>query len=119
MAASVKRRVGEKLLMPIVAAGTSAAVGYVAKRAPGFVEDTVWPKVRNAGVSDRARSLVGEGGELAGQLTGRAKDLTVRGSGKDDGESTGSSKLSRDELSRRTEERARRRAERQKTATSK
>ena len=120
MAASVKRRIAEKALMPIVAAGTSAAIGYVAKRGPSFVEDTVWPKVRDAGLPDRARSLVSGGSELAEQLTERAKDVT--GSGADDGESgesTGGSQLSRDELSQRSEERARHRAERRKKTTSK
>jgi hypothetical protein len=122
MAASVKRRLGEKLLMPIVAAGTSAAVGYVAKRAPGFVEEKVWPRVGDARLQDRAHSLVSGGSELAEQLTERAKDVT--GGGEDEGETTGDSahaqdELARrsDELARRSEERARHRAERRKTTS--
>jgi hypothetical protein len=115
MAASVKRRLGEKLLMPIVAAGTSAAVGYVAKRAPGFVEEKVWPRVGDARLQDRAHSLVSGGSELAEQLTERAKDVT--GGGEDEGETTGDSAHAQDELARRSEERARHRAERRKTTS--
>jgi glutamate dehydrogenase/leucine dehydrogenase len=108
---SVKRRVGEKLLMPIVAAGTSAAVGYVAKRAPGFVEDKVWPRLQEA--------VQGAGGvaeKLPEQLTQRARDVT--GIGGDDGETAASSGLSQDELSRRSEERASHRAKRRKATKS-
>jgi hypothetical protein len=105
MAASVKRRLGEKLLMPIVAAGTSAAVGYVVKRAPGFVEEKVWPRVGDARLQDRAHSLVSGGGEDEGETTGdsaHAQDELARRS---------------DELARRSEERARHRAERRKTTS--
>ena len=112
MAASVKRRLAEKTLMPIVAAGTSAAVGYVVKRAPGFVEDKVMPRVRDV--------AQGGGSDLTGNLVERARDLT--GTGDDnggDGESSGDSTLSQDELSRRSEERARNRAKRRKTTKSK
>ena len=122
---SVKRRLGEKLLMPVVAAGTSAAVGYVAKRAPGFVEEKVWPKVREAtqgsGLAEKlpeqARSVVASGGDLADQLVERAQDVT--GIGGDDAEPAGDSTFSADELSRRSEERARHRAERRKSTKSK
>jgi hypothetical protein len=123
---TVKRRVGEKLLMPIVAAGTSAAVGYVVKKAPGFVEETVWPRVREAaqgagGVSEKlpeqARSVVSGGGELAEQLAERARDVT--GVGDHDSDSAAGPGLSQDELSRRSEERARRRAKRRKATNSK
>ena len=115
---SVKRRLGEKMLMPVVAAGTSAAVGYVVKRAPGFVEEKVWPKVREAaqGAGGLSEKLPAPS-ELAEQLTDRAKDLT--GSGGDDGEPAGDSAFSPDELARRSEERARHRAERRKTTKSK
>jgi hypothetical protein len=101
--------------MPIIAAGTSAAAGYVAKRAPGFVEESVWPRVSNARLQDRARSLVSGGGELAERLAERAKDVT--GGGEDDGETAGDSALSQDELARRSEKRARHRAERRKTTS--
>jgi hypothetical protein len=114
MAASVKRSLAEKTLMPIVAAGTSAAVGYVVKRAPGFVEDKVMPRVRDV--------AQGGGADLTGNLVERARDLT--GTGDDDdgdgeSESSGDSTLSQDELSRRSEERARNRAKRRKTTKSK
>jgi hypothetical protein len=121
---SVKRRLGEKMLMPVVAAGTSAAVGYVVKRAPGFVEEKVWPRVRDAAqgsglgekLPEQARSVVASGGELADQLVERAQDVT--GIGGDDSEPAGDSRFSADELARRSEERARHRAERQKTTAA-
>jgi hypothetical protein len=125
---SVKRRVGEKLLLPIVAAGTSAAAGYVAKKGPGFVEEKVWPLVReavqNAGgvaeklpkkLPDSARSAASSGGELAEDLTQKARDLT--GFGDDEGDT--STHLSPDKLSERAEERARHRAKRRKATKSK
>jgi hypothetical protein len=118
---STKRRVGEKLLMPLVAAGTSVAASYVVKRAPQFVEDTLLPRLRDmaqgAGgaaekLPEKARSAVSSGGELAEQLTDRARDVT--GLGSDSGGRSGG--LSQDELSRRSEQRARGRAQRRRKA---
>jgi hypothetical protein len=122
---SVKRSVGEKLLMPIVAAGASAAAGYVAKKGPGFVEEQVWPRAREAvqgagGVAeklpDQARSAMSTGGELAEDLTQKARGLTGVGDDEDGGTSA---ELSPEELTERTEERARRRAKRRKATKSK
>jgi hypothetical protein len=130
---SATRRVGEKLLMPIVAAGTSAAAGYVVKKGPGFVEEKVLPRVREAvqgagGVAeklpDQARSAVSGGGELAEQLTQKARDVTGLGDGDsgdngDSGDSGAGARLSPKKLSERTEERARHRAKRRKATKSK
>jgi hypothetical protein len=119
---SAKRRVIEKLLMPLVAAGTSAAAGYVVKKGPGFVEDTLLPRLRDAAqgaggaaekLPDKARSAVSGGGELAEQLTEKAREVTGLGDGSDSsGKSSG--RLSQEELSRRSEKRARGRAKRRK-----
>ena len=121
---STKRRVAEKLLMPLVAAGTSAAAGYVVKKGPAFVEDTLLPRVRETArgagsatgkLPERARSAVSSGGELAEQLTERARDVTGLGGGSSGGdESTSSLRLSPEELTQRTERRARHRAKRRK-----
>ena len=120
---SKKRRVAEKLLMPLVAAGTSAVASYVVKKGPGLLEKSVLPRLKDAaqgagGVADKlpdkARSAVSSGGELAEQLTERARDVTGLG-GDSDGTSGGSGKaLSPDDLSQRSEERARHRAKRRK-----
>ena len=84
--------------MPIVAAGTSAAVGYVVKKAPDFVEETLLPRMRDAaqgagGVAeklpDRARSVVSGGGELAEQLAGQVRDATGNGDGDGDARQSG------------------------------
>jgi hypothetical protein len=121
---SAKRRIADKLLMPIVAAGTSAAASYVVKKGPSFVGQTVLPRLREVaegagGVAeklpDKARTAVSSGGELAEQLTERARDVTGLG-GDGGGTSAGNGKaLSPDELSERSEERARHRAKRRKT----
>jgi hypothetical protein len=124
---STKRRVGEKLLMPLVAAGTSAAASYLVKKGPAFVEDTLWPRLRDAAqgaaqgaggvaeklpdkVTDTARSAVSGGGDLAGQLTERARDLTGLESG---GDGAGR-RLSPNDLAQRSDERARHRAQRRR-----
>jgi hypothetical protein len=125
---STKRRVGEKLLMPLVAAGTSAAASYLVKKGPAFVEDTLWPRLRDAAqgaaqgaggvaeklpdkVTDTARSAVSGGGDLAGQLTERARDLTGLESGGGDGAGR---RLSPNDLAQRSDERARHRAQRRR-----
>jgi hypothetical protein len=115
--ASVKRRVAVKLLTPIVAAGASAAAGYVAKKGPGFVENTVLPRLKDAELPDKARNVVSGGGELAEQLTDKARDV-VGSDETGDGDETGGSsgQLSRDELSQRSEKRARHRAQRRRKA---
>jgi hypothetical protein len=125
---SAKRRIAEKALTPIVAAGASAAATYVARKGPGFVEDTLLPRLKEAAqgvggaaeklpekLPEKARAAVSSGGELAEQLTGKARDVVGAGGAEstDDGSS---GTLSQDELSRRSEERARHRAQRQRKA---
>ncbi len=119
---SVRRRVAQKLLMPLVAAGTSAAASYVVRKGPGFFEETLLPRLREAAqgaggaaekLPEKARSAVSGGGELAEQMTQRVRDVTGLGDG-GGSESAGGSggSFSPDELSQRAEERARRRAQR-------
>ena len=111
---SRKGKAADALLMPLVAAGTSVAAGYLVKKAPAFLEETVLPRLREAaqgaeGLPERARTLAGGTGDLAEQLTERARGLASGG----DEEPAGG--ISQDELARRSEERARRRAERRKS----
>jgi hypothetical protein len=121
---SAKRRIAENLLLPIVAAGTSAAASYIVKKGPGFVENTLLPRLRDVaegagGVAeklpDKARTAVSSGGDLAEQLTEKARDVTGLG-GDGGGTSAGNGKaLLPEELTRRSDERARNRAKRRKT----
>jgi hypothetical protein len=122
---STKRRIAQKLLMPLVAAGTSAAASYLMKKGPGFVEDTLLPRAREAAkgagglaeqLPEKARSAVSGSGELAEQLTQHARDVTGLGDGSEaSGDGT---RLSPEDLSRRSEERARHRAQRRRKATN-
>ena len=110
-------KAADKLLMPLVAAGTSLAAGYLVKKAPGFLEETVLPRLRDAaqsaeGLPGRARSVAGSTGELAEQLTERARGIAGGSESGGDGHGGG---MSKDELTQRSEERARRRAERRKS----
>jgi hypothetical protein len=122
---SAKRRVTEKLLTPLVAAGASAAAGYVAKKGPGFVENTVLPRLKEAaqGASDvadklpeKARAAASSGGEFAEQLTDKARDVVGGGGGAEGSGGASSETLSVEELSQRGEERARHRAQRRRKA---
>ena len=114
---SKKGAVAEKVLLPLVAAGTSAAAGVVLKKGPKLVEEAVLPRlrdwIREAGeaaekLPEQAKSAVEGTGDLATHLTERAKGL---GDGHD---RTG---VSSDEVRERSEERAKRRARRQKTTS--
>ncbi|MFL5959750.1 MAG: hypothetical protein ACJ75G_05730 [Gaiellaceae bacterium] len=116
----MKRRVGEKLLPPLLAAGTSVAASYIVKKGPAFVEGTVLPWLRETAqgaggaaekLPEKARSAVSSGGELAEQLTDKAREAVGGG---DDRSSGRSGRLSADELSRRSEERAQHRAQRRR-----
>jgi hypothetical protein len=113
---SVKRRVAEKALMPIVAAGASAAAGYVVKNGPGFVEDTLLPKVREGakGAGGVAEKLPDLTDKLPEQLTQKARDVTGLGGDESDRSSSNTGSLSADELSQRVERRAKHRAKRRK-----
>jgi hypothetical protein len=117
---SAKRRIAEKALTPIVAAGAGAAANYVAKKGPGFVEETVLPKlketVERAGgaaekLPDRARSAVSGGGDLAEQLTDKARGVVGAES---EGGGNAAESRSTKEMSQRREERAKSRAKRRK-----
>ena len=121
------KSVGKAVMAPLIAAGTSVATRYVVKRGPQFVEGTVLPWLREAtqdgGTAERlqekARAAVSSGGDLAGQLTDRARDVTGHGGGGGSNGSQGSRSLSQDELSQRSDERAKRRAQRRKTTKKK
>ena len=108
----------ELLLAPVIAAGTSLAIGYVVKKAPQLMEDTL-PRLRDAldgavdsaggvveKVPDKARSAVSSGSDLAEQLTDRVRDAT--------GPNGGEGALTPDELASRSEDRAKHRAKRRK-----
>jgi hypothetical protein len=116
---SAKRAVGKAVMAPLVAAGASLATRYVVKKGPEFVEETFLPWLREtaqgAGVTDKARSAMSSGSDLAEQLTDRARDVT----GTDGGDGNGAGGLSQDELSSRSEERAKRRAQRRKATKKK
>jgi hypothetical protein len=104
----------KKLLMPVLATAVSAAATYAGKRAPRLLEEKVMPKLRDAtsgtedlasGLAERAKSVVGRGGDDDGDS--------------DSGGSRGSSSrssFSNDELEKRRRERAEQRASRRNAA---
>jgi hypothetical protein len=125
---STKRTVGKAVMAPLIAAGTSVATRYVVKKGPEFVEQTLLPWLREATqgaggpaekLQEKARSAVSSGGDLAEQLGDRARDVTGLGDGDASGGGRNGGGLSQDELSRRTDERAKRRAQRRKTTKRK
>jgi hypothetical protein len=125
---SATKSVGKAVMAPLIAAGASVATRYVVKKGPEFVEGTVLPWLHEAtqagGTAEKlqgtARSAVSTGGDLAGQLTERARDVTgIGGSDGGSGDNQSSRGFSQDELSRRGEERAKRRAQRRKTTKKK
>jgi len=122
------KSVGKAVMAPLIAAGTSVATRYVARKGPEFLEGMVLPWLRDATqpggsadkLQEKARSAVSSGGDLAGQLTDRARDVTGLSDG--GGETSGArsvQSLSQGELSRRSDERAKRRAQRRKTTKRK
>ncbi len=122
------RSVGKALLAPLIAAGTSVATRYAVKKGPEFAESTLLPWLRevaqNAGdaaenLPDRARSAAGSGGDLAEQLTDRARDVTGLGESGGGGGGASGRSLSQGDLSRRSDERAKRRAQRRKATKRK
>jgi hypothetical protein len=119
---SAKKRITETLLAPVIAAGASLAARYAVKKGPELVENTLLPWLRQATdgaggvvekVPDLARSAVSSGGDLAEKLTDRARDVTG-GGGSESGGSSRSQRLSREQLSERSEDRAKRREQRRK-----
>ena len=126
---SAKRRIAETLLAPLVAAMASLGARYAAKKGPELVENTLLPWLRQATsgagdvverVPDLARSAVSTGGDLAEGLTERVRDVTGMSDSGPDGSGTSRSQgLSADELTERSEERAKRRAQRRKATKRK
>jgi len=126
---SAKKRIAEKLLAPVVAAGASVAARYavkkapdIAKKTPDFLEKTLLPWLRQAAegaggaaekLPEAARSAVSSGGDLAEKLTDRARDVTG-GGGNGSGGGGGNGRLSVEQLTARSEDRAKGRAERRK-----
>ena len=94
-----KKALVDKVLIPLAAAGASAAGGYLARRAPAFVEQKLLPKLRDAGTPgtprDVAQTLVDRAQTVAKKVTPRAS-------------------VSTDELQKRRQERERNRAARRK-----
>jgi hypothetical protein len=121
------RRILLKLLTPVIAAGASFAARYAVEKGPEFVEGTLVPWLREATESaggateklpDLARSAVSSGGDLAERLTDRARDVTGGGSSSSGGDGS-NGRLSQEQLSERSEDRAKRRAERRKATNRK
>ena len=99
-----KGGVATKVLMPVVAALASAVASYVAKKAPQYLEETVFPKLREA------KESASGPGDVAHDLVERARSVTGSDS------SVGSQPSSMHELERRRRERAEHRAARQKAS---
>ena len=96
--------IAAKVMLPVIAALASAVANYVAKRAPQYLEETVFPKLREAKESAPAA------GDVAHDLVERARSVT----GSDAGD--GARPNSGPELERRRRERAEHRAARQKAS---
>ena len=116
---SAKNAVVEKVVIPLAAAAASAAGGYLAKKAPSFLEKTLLPKLREAGrgaggsvdaLSSGAKSALGGTRDVAETLAERAQAVTRKAAGS-------RRRLSNDELDRRQRTRAEHRAERRKATT--
>jgi hypothetical protein len=124
---SVKATLAQKVLMPIVAAGASAAASYLAKKAPQYLEQTVLPKLREAkdgaggaarDLPARAKATVGGAGEVAQDLAGRARSVVGGDSGDGGGNGRTLEGFSPEQLERRRNERAEHRAARRKASTT-
>jgi hypothetical protein len=94
-----KEALVDKVLIPLAAAGASAAGGYLARRAPSFVEQKLLPKLREASNSSTPRDVAQT---LVDRAQTVAKKVTPRES------------ISTDELQKRRQERERNRAGRRK-----
>ena len=90
---SAKDALVDKVLIPLAAAGASAAGAYLARKAPAFVEQKLLPKLRE--------------GDVAQTLTTRAQEVVKKASPRPP--------VSSEEFEKRRQERARHRAERRKT----
>ena len=94
-----KQALVDKVLIPLAAAGASAAGGYLARKAPAFVEQKLLPKLREAGTSSSPRDVAQT---LVDRAQTVAKKVTPRES------------VSMDELQKRRQARDRNRAARRK-----
>jgi hypothetical protein len=114
------RRLAQKALMPIVATAASAAAGYAAKKGPQLFEEKVLPLLKEADVSSRAKSAVGSVGDVAQDLTQKAKD-TVPGTSSTESSTPSTVRrnggLSQNDLERHVKARSEARAARRKTTT--
>jgi len=116
------KKLAQKALMPVVAMAASAVAGVVAKKGPDFFEQAVLPKLKDVAngagraaqaAPARATSAAGSVGDLASDLTDRAKGVVGKGDATQATNGTRRSDgISQDELERHIEERAKARAER-------
>jgi hypothetical protein len=120
-----KSTLAEKVVAPLVAAATSAVVGYLVRKGPRFVERTLLPKLREAGrgagdaagtLPERAKSVLSGAGDVAETLTERARSASGGAARSAGGGSTRPTR-SADELERRRRARARHRATRRKSTS--
>jgi hypothetical protein len=130
---SALKRILWKLFAPIIAALASLAARYAVKKAPEIFEYVVLPRLREATegaggaaekIPDLARSAMSGGGDLAERLTDRVHDVTGGSSSESGGSRSAggngrSRRLSQEQLSERSEDRAKRRAERRKATKRK
>jgi hypothetical protein len=99
---STKDALVDKVLIPLAAAGASAAGGFLARKAPEFVEQKLLPKLREA---DPKSALEGTR-DVAQTLAGRAQEVVKKAGPR--------SPVKPDELRRRRQEREQHRAQRRK-----
>jgi hypothetical protein len=116
-----KTRIATRFLTPIAAAAASAAAGFVVKRGPDYVESVLLPRLRElAGEAEnvtkdlpgKAASVASGAGDVAQDLTDRAKTLV--GSGSPTSSGGNHPRFSPQELEQRRQARARSRAARRK-----
>jgi hypothetical protein len=110
------RRIAQKALMPIVATAASAAAGYAAKKGPQLFEEKVLPLLKDSDVSSRAKSAASSVGDVAQDLTQKAKD-TVPGTSSAQPSTRRNGGLSQSELERHVKQRSEARAARRKATT--
>jgi hypothetical protein len=122
---AAKGALAEKIVAPLVAAATSAVVGYLVRKGPRYVEQMLLPKLREAGrgagdaagtLPERAKSVLSGAGDVAETLTERARSVGG-GAARVTGGRTTRPARSADELERRRRSRARHRAARRNSTS--
>jgi hypothetical protein len=117
---SLKRRAAKKILVPLAASATSAAAGYVARKAPQLLEEKILPKIREAGgVGAFSQQLWSEVTAKIPHVPQQARDLRARitdGGGTDDRQPSRAATHGEREQARREREAHRR--ERRKAAST-